>query len=365
MSNLPSPDGREPVPAFLAGPPLATIGPLPPDLLAAFNGAVYLAGTANSIRRLLDTAPAGCLSQETVRAVIAMVDQLRAVRNACNAAIAAVTNDLNATRNRPAYFGEIVESNAHQVAIALARAVLRDVWNAADPIAYLQCFLDPSARMDSSLISERFEDICEHFRVSLLPDSKEIIAEIQLEAAKAAQARPLNDTDSEPPPSIDKDGVSKARDRTADGKKSPVAPSEAAMESKASVQSDMTWQEAAKRMKRLQAQGEGWTSQQKMAEKFGCSSGTINKAIKRTPELQNWAKRQSTTAPRAQSLNDVVTDRTAQSTERNPEDDAVIREFIERADPEAKAWFLALPLETQFDVANDPDKYERILGRKP
>jgi hypothetical protein len=145
----------------------------------------------------------------------------------------------------------------------------------------------------------------------------------------------------------------------------PVAPSEAATESKASMQSGMPWQEAAERMKRLRAQGEPWTSQQKMAEQFGCSSFTINKAIKKTPELQTWANQQATTAPRAQSLNDVVTDHTAQSAELNPEDDAAIREFIEGADPEVKAWFLALPLEKQLEVVNDPDKYQQILGRKP
>jgi hypothetical protein len=124
----------------------------------------------------------------------------------------------------------------------------------------------------------------------------------------------------------------------------------------------MTWQEAAEQMERLRAEGQAFSSQQKLADKFGCSSGTINKAIRQTPSLEAWAKRQ-TAAPRAQSINDVVTDRTAQSTEPNPEDNAAIREFIESADSETKAWFLGLPHEKQLEVVSDPDKHRKILKR--
>jgi hypothetical protein len=127
----------------------------------------------------------------------------------------------------------------------------------------------------------------------------------------------------------------------------------------------MTWQEAAERLKRLRDQGKPWTSQHEMARQFRCSSGTINKAIRETPDLRNWAKRQNAATPRAQSINDVVTDRTAQSRELDPEDEVAIREFIEKADPETKSWFLALSRENQLQVVNDPDKHQQILGRKP
>ncbi|MGH7172810.1 MAG: hypothetical protein ACRELG_21215 [Gemmataceae bacterium] len=126
----------------------------------------------------------------------------------------------------------------------------------------------------------------------------------------------------------------------------------------------MTWQEAAERMERLRGQGEPFTSQHKLAELFGCSSGTINKAIHSSPQLTAWAKR-ATTAPRAQSITPVVTDRTAQVRELNPEDEAAIREYIEQADPETKGWFLALPTDKQLEVVNDPDKHQKLLGRKP
>jgi hypothetical protein len=126
----------------------------------------------------------------------------------------------------------------------------------------------------------------------------------------------------------------------------------------------LTWQETAKRLERLRSQGEPFTSQGRLAEQFGCSSGTINKAVQKTPSLQAWAKQLGAT-PKAESINDVVMDRTAQRREPNPVDDAAVREFIERADSETRAWFLALSPEDQIEFVNDPDKHQKILGRTP
>jgi hypothetical protein len=127
----------------------------------------------------------------------------------------------------------------------------------------------------------------------------------------------------------------------------------------------LTWQEAAERLERLRAQGEPFTTQAKMADQLGCSSAMINKAIKNTPKLRTWAKPQTAAGPGAQSLSDVVTDRTAQSREPDPADDAAIREFVEGADPQTRAWFLALSTEQQLEYLNDPDQHPKILGRKP
>jgi hypothetical protein len=130
----------------------------------------------------------------------------------------------------------------------------------------------------------------------------------------------------------------------------------------------MAWQDAAGRMEQLRSQGEPFTSQQELARRFGCSPATIYKAIHQTESLEIWAKR-PTAAPRAQSINPIVTDRTPQRSEPDPEDDAAIREFIERADPEEKAWFLAQSHQDQVshlnyladhpELLNDPDKYRR------
>jgi len=127
----------------------------------------------------------------------------------------------------------------------------------------------------------------------------------------------------------------------------------------------MTWQEAAERMERLRSQGEPWTSHHRLAEQFSCSSRTIYKAIKATPELQAWAKRPTATAPKAQSLNDVLTDHAAQRSEPDPADDAAIREYLESdITPEERAFFHGLSLEDQLDFLDDPDTHQRILGRK-
>ncbi len=125
----------------------------------------------------------------------------------------------------------------------------------------------------------------------------------------------------------------------------------------------MTWQEVAKRLQTLYSRGESFTSQAKLAEALRCAPGTVNKAIRNTPELHGWAKRAA--QPRATSANVVVMDNRRQSTELDPADDAAIREYIETADPEVRAWFLALPIDAQLDHLDDPDRHQKILGRKP
>ncbi|MCC6126015.1 MAG: hypothetical protein IT426_13705 [Pirellulales bacterium] len=135
----------------------------------------------------------------------------------------------------------------------------------------------------------------------------------------------------------------------------------------------VTWQDAAEQLKRLYERGEPWTSYRKLANLFSCSTQTLHKAIQETPSLQIWAKKSDKTIPRAQSINPVITDRVAQNRELNPEDEAAIREFIEKADPETKAWFLSLSTEKQLEVVTDLDTHltdngptlnQRILGRK-
>ena len=128
----------------------------------------------------------------------------------------------------------------------------------------------------------------------------------------------------------------------------------------------MSWKDAAERMKRLCAAGETFTSQHKLAVQFGCSSGTINKAIHKTPCAAGLGKCQTSSHPRAQSISDVVTDRTSQAREPDPADDAAIREYLD-ADltPEERAFFNGLSTENQLDFLEDPDKHRKILGRQP
>jgi len=135
----------------------------------------------------------------------------------------------------------------------------------------------------------------------------------------------------------------------------------------------ITWQDVAERLKRLRSQGERWTSGREMAGRFGCSSSTVHRAIQETPEIQSWAKPEGTL--KAKSLTPhskygegwaaALTDSTAQTVEPDPGDEAAIREFIEQADTETKAWFLSLSRKDQLEYLNDPDKHQKALGRKP
>ena len=138
---------------------------------------------------------------------------------------------------------------------------------------------------------------------------------------------------------------------------------------KSEKSSDMTWQETAERLEELRGQGEKFTSQQKLADAIGSTKGKVHNAIHKTPSLYEWAGLGKQSKPKAQSITEVVTDRTAQSREISVEDDVSIREFIENAEPKNKAWFQSLSTENQLKYLklqlDDHDKYDKILGRKP
>jgi hypothetical protein len=168
----------------------------------------------------------------------------------------------------------------------------------------------------------------------------------------------------------------------------------------------MTCREVAERLERLRGQGEPWTSYEKMRSRLGVpSKQTVYAAVQSTSELTAWAKRHA--APRAQQGTEgPVTDRTPQARELSPEDEATIREFIENADPDERAfvnemaaatrefqlwyidepaearrrhrehwkehvesdpdtrtWFLGLSAQDQIAWFDDPDRHQRIMPR--
>jgi hypothetical protein len=103
----------------------------------------------------------------------------------------------------------------------------------------------------------------------------------------------------------------------------PAAPAartdsaDAQPEAEAPRKATWTWQEAAECLERLRQQGEPYTSHEKLAKQLGCPKTTVHKAIKKTASLQAWARRQPKD-PKAQSLNPVVSDNTAQTREPEP-----------------------------------------------
>jgi biotin operon repressor len=121
--------------------------------------------------------------------------------------------------------------------------------------------------------------------------------------------------------------------------------------------SGMTWQEAAERMKRMFEQGVKYTSQRKLADAIGCSPATINNAIRETPSLHNWARYKKSSKPKAQSINEVVTDRTAQGRELSPDNYASINEYRETANEEELTFFDALPPSEQVWFLDNTEKH--------
>jgi hypothetical protein len=127
----------------------------------------------------------------------------------------------------------------------------------------------------------------------------------------------------------------------------------------------LAWDEVAERLERLRRQGERFTSQRKLAKQIGCSSATVNKAIRNTPSLRAWAKIYTT--PKAQSITPVVTDSTAQNRELEPEDQAAINEYRQREDltPDERAFFNGLTPQDQIEFLEGLEDQPKILGRTP
>ena len=126
----------------------------------------------------------------------------------------------------------------------------------------------------------------------------------------------------------------------------------------------MSSDEAAPRLERLRSQGEEFQTQRHYETEFGCSLATINKALKTSEALKAWSG-EGAASPRTQSLTPIVLDKTKDAEQLSPSDEAAIRGFIEDAGPADKAWFLGLSIADQLDFIYDPDKYGKILGRKP
>jgi hypothetical protein len=167
--------------------PIADIGPLDRDLLAAFNAAVWSAMTAYAVQSIL----AGCVNDQAEAApIVSMVGALWKQANWCRDAVRKLANELNAVRSQPAKFGTALESNAHFAALRLSLDVRLNVFQAADPDKWLRsCARQELVGMDAGAIVAGYNGICQHFKTLTLPDARDIIAEVQLEAAKAQEKR--------------------------------------------------------------------------------------------------------------------------------------------------------------------------------
>jgi hypothetical protein len=180
--------------------PVADVGPLPPDLLAAFNGASELTTNALFAARMI--AGVGTLAFDREMAVAFLKAGLRD-HNPARGAILAVANELADARRRrgPARFGAIVRATAHEVSLALsleidcrirrAVTVASAAIHAKDEAGLRRFLLSNVEPMDLEFLSSHFPHLRQHFDASGLPDPEAVQGEIRLEASAAANAREL------------------------------------------------------------------------------------------------------------------------------------------------------------------------------
>ena len=114
-------------------------------------------------------------------------------------------------------------------------------------------------------------------------------------------------------------------------------------------------------------------------ERTGCrSTSTVSKAIKRSTTLNAWQARytKAKASPRASSLTNVHLDKIGQTREPNPAEEAeandvdtLFARLIQEAKPDERAKLNLMTSEKRRQlvalVQNDPDRYDRVLGRKP
>ena len=121
-----------------------------------------------------------------------------------------------------------------------------------------------------------------------------------------------------------------------------------------------------------------YTSIGDLANRFGCAKATIQKALKDSAKLKGWQARhrKGKGSPRASSLTEFVIDNVEQNREPNPsesaehdEQDAVFARLIEDATPDERADLNSMTQEERQQMVDliryDPDKCNRILGRRP
>ena len=160
-------------------------------------------------------------------------------------------------------------------------------------------------------------------------------------------------------------------------------------EDRSEIEESNDWRKVQERLLRLYEAGEPCIPYRAFAQRFGCSASTVHKAIKNSPRLTGWVARHAKRSPKAQSLNEMVTDKTPSQREANPADylpdgevDRIMGVLIEEAQPAERAGLHELDAEGRRELAKayqdhkqepdsaplnlaDKSKPIRLRGRKP
>jgi len=137
----------------------------------------------------------------------------------------------------------------------------------------------------------------------------------------------------------------------------------------------MSWKDVSMKLLKIMNDGERFSSHSKMAEKIGCSSATVHKAIRRTTELSQWSEKQHGSATGMLPLDGIVTDNIAQSREADPSDsvepldiDKAMQYLIENSGTDELAKINAMTPAERRQLAEtayrDPDRTDQIFRHR-
>ena len=145
------------------------------------------------------------------------------------------------------------------------------------------------------------------------------------------------------------------------------------------------WRDVQRRLLEMYERGDPYTTIADLALRMGCGKTTIHKAIDNSTKLKGWQvrHRKGKKTHRASSLTEVHLDNNAQTREQNPAEavtrddpEEVLAHLIQDAEPKVRATLNAISIEDLRNMSgdqvrelvdvirNDPDKYNRLLGRK-
>jgi hypothetical protein len=174
----------------LAGESVET-GPLPPDLTPGYLAAVKIAQIADA---LSGEAMSDCYKHfhaDLPRSLQALViGEFEEVTHC----LTANTQEINAVRDRPVRYDNIVLPNAHLVCCELWDRLLYGAWALAHQLGLPNgggcgCRCDFDEFDLSAFKQEHAQAIRDYFRERALPRACDLIAELQLEVSKVAQRR--------------------------------------------------------------------------------------------------------------------------------------------------------------------------------
>lgn len=293
--------------------------------------------------------------------------------------------ELRAGTGEPVCCGGYTGDSAHWIA-ALAWSHASQAWKSCKETAH-RSRTDPRSLYATTASSLFFQTWIEPGK---LPAPNDLAALMRLE--RAAAERKLRDR-AEPK----SDAASRIRAPIVEIRADAENIGAAATKTGGGAASlDANWRDVQRRLLELYERGERYTSVSRLAKRLGRANATVQKAIKppqssldrldeearaearsAARKLAGWQARSARAkgAPRATSINDVVTDNAKQTREADPADEAEgadweveFARLIQDAQPDERAKLNAMEDEQRKELVailrEDPDNYDRVLGRK-